>query len=432
VGCPALGPDLFAAAAELDVEALVSQVLDRNPSLPQMVAAWQAASARYPQVTSLDDPYFGATLAPASFGSSDVAAGYRLEYFQRFPFPGKLRLRGENAAAEASAAGRDVENVRQQLVEAARDAFYQFFLIDRALEVNQEALRLLREFEKNAETRYTTAQGAQQDVLLARVEIGRQRERRIILERQRQVALARINTLLHLPPDSPLPPPPRDIRVEDGLPDVRELRERALSGRLDLLALKDRIAAAQASVQLAYKEYCPDFDVTAAYDTIMGNGPMRPLAPQVGVRINLPVRLARRDGAVVEAQARLAQLQAELARQGDQAAFEVQQAFEQLRESLRGVRLYEKEVLPAARQSVKTAQVEYVAGKIPFLSLIEAERELVGLQDRYYELVAEFFRRRVALERALTGPPGIAPAPATAPRSGAGPRGGSTGATGGM
>src|SRR5262245_37323193 len=50
---------------ELTADALVEQVLARNPSLAQMVAAWQAAQARYPQVTSLDDPMFAATVGPA-------------------------------------------------------------------------------------------------------------------------------------------------------------------------------------------------------------------------------------------------------------------------------------------------------------------------------------------------------------------------------
>ena len=92
-----------APEAELDVETLVQQVLARNPSVAQMAAASQAASARYPQVTSLDDPMFGTTVAPASIGSRDVEFGYRLEVSQKFPFPGKLPLRGQNALAEASA-----------------------------------------------------------------------------------------------------------------------------------------------------------------------------------------------------------------------------------------------------------------------------------------------------------------------------------------
>ncbi len=61
----------FPQAPELSVDLLVEQVLARNPSLAQMVAAWQAASARYPQVTSLDDPTFSATIGPETIHPDD-------------------------------------------------------------------------------------------------------------------------------------------------------------------------------------------------------------------------------------------------------------------------------------------------------------------------------------------------------------------------
>jgi outer membrane protein TolC len=141
----------------------------------------------------------------------------------------------------------------------------------------------------------------------------------------------------------------------------------------------------------------------AGYNTIMGNGPMHDLAPQVGLRLNLPVRLARRDGAVSEAQSRLAQRHAELERMSDQANYEVQQAYAQVRESERVVRLYEKEVLLAAENNVKAAKAAYIPGKIPLIALIEAQRNVVSLQDRYHEAVAEYFRRLAALERAAGG-----------------------------
>ena len=57
------------------------------------------------------------------------------------------------------------------------------------------------------------------------------------------------------------------------------LRGLAVSRRPDLQALADRIAADEAALGLAHKEYCPDVEVTAAYDSIMGNGPARDLAP---------------------------------------------------------------------------------------------------------------------------------------------------------
>jgi outer membrane protein TolC len=135
----------------------------------------------------------------------------------------------------------------------------------------------------------------------------------------------------------------------------------------------------------------------------MGNGPMRDLAGQIAVRVNLPLRKTRRVAAVSEAESKLAQRRAELARMTDQANYEVQQAYEQAREAERVVRLYEKEILPAARQNVRAAQAAYIPGKIPLIALIEAQRNSVNLQDRYYEALADYFRRLATLERASGG-----------------------------
>lgn len=393
---PAAGIDLLTA------DWLVEQVLARNPSLAQMLAAWQAAAARYPQVTSLDDPMFGGTVGPASISSNEVDFAYRLEIAQKYPFPGKLRLRGQTAQAEASAAGHDVDDIRIQLVESARHAFYDYYLVERALAVNEEALRLLKEFKGNAETRYKANLVPEQDVLQADVELGRQQERQLLLERMRHVAVARINTLMHLPTNAPLPPPPKEIQVAGDLPPVEVLQIFAVGQRPDLQGLADRINAEEAALVLAHKEYWPDFEVMAAYDAFWQR-PEQDLRPQVGVRVNLPVRHARRQGAVNEAEAKLAQRRAELAKQTDQVNFQVQEAYAQLRESEKVTRLYQETILPAAEANVKAAQTAYTTGKVPFLSLIEAQRNLIGLRDRRFEVVAEYFRRRATLERMAGG-----------------------------
>jgi outer membrane protein TolC len=392
------------------VDALVQQVLARNPTLPQMIAAWQAASAKVPQVTSLEDPFFGATVAPASIGSSEVDFGYRLELSQKLPWPGKLGLRGANASAEANAAGNDLEDTRLQLIEAARMAFYDYYFVHRAIAVNEEGIQLLAAIRKAVEARFKPGLADAQEIYQVDVEIGRQRERRLLLDRLRHVATARLNTLMHLAPDLPLPPPPKVVPVGIALPQAAALRAGALSRRPDLAAARNRIAAEEASLGLANREYYPDFDVMAAYDTIMGNGPTRDLAPQLAVRVNLPVRKTRRLAAVSEAQSRIAQRRAELARMTDQANYEVQQAYEQVREAERVVQLYEKDILPAARNNVRAAQAAYVPGKIPLIALIEAQRNSVNLQDRYYEAVADYFRRLATLERAAGGSLNLAPA----------------------
>jgi outer membrane protein TolC len=371
-----------------------------------MAAAWQAARARYPQVTALDDPMVAVTVGPSSFGSNTVNPAYRLEISQKYPFPGKRALRGQSALAEARAAGNEALDTRLQLVENTLSAFADYYLADRAGAVNADNLRLLTEFRRTARDRYRRVPGAnQQDVLQADVEIARQQERGLTLERMRRVAAARINTLLNLPPDLPLPPPPREVHLGEKLPEVRGLRAAALDRRPDLRALADRIAAEQAALALACKESYPDLEPFVMYDRFMGNNSQsEDLALMVGVRLNLPVRTTRRCAAVAEAQARLAQRRAELARLTSRVNFQVQEAYEQLRESRRVLALYRGKILPAARANVEAARSAYQTGRIPFLSLLEAQRGLVGLRDRYYEAVAEAFRRQAALERASGGP----------------------------
>jgi outer membrane protein TolC len=407
----------------LSVDVLVQQVLARNPSLAQMAAAWEAASARYPQAISLEDPMFAVTLGPATYGSNTVEGAYRIEVAQKYPFPGKRRLRGENALAEAQAAGNEVNDMRLQLIEAARNAFYDYYLLARALEVNAEGLRLLRSFRDNASTRFQTGLVPQQDVLQADVEIGRQQERTRTLERMQRVAVARINTLLDMPPDSPLPPAPREIAEQKLLPDAGQLRATALALRPDLQALANRLAADQAALALAHKDYFPDFEPFAMYDRFMGNmSDNRALAYMVGVKLNLPLRVGRRDAAVAEAVAKLNQRRAKLALLTDQVNYQVQEAYEQVRESQDIVRLYKQKILSDAKLNVDAAQAAYITGKIPMLSLIEAQRSIVMLRDRYFEVVADYYRRLANLERVVGEPLAEESAKQASPTSPAGSR----------
>lgn len=387
----------------LTAEDVVRIVLERNPTLDQMRASAAVLAARYPQVISLDDPMFSFNTAPGSAWSgpgTDYAA--RVEISQKFLSPGKRGLKGTAAQAEAAAAAEDIEDARLQLAEAARSAVADYHLAVKGAGVAEENAKLLHEFRQNAETRYKTGQGPQQDILQADVEIARLEERVVSLRRARQVAVARLNTLMHLPPDGPLPPP-ADPGTHSPLPEASKLRELA-AGRPDVRAAIARVSVEEATLALAQKQYNPDVEMTAAYDGFWQGESGRPLQWQVGARVNLPVQYGRRNAAVEEARANVAKRRAELSRLTDQINFQVQEAFEQVREMDEIVRLYETRILKVAEMNVKEAQTAYTNSKVPFLNLVEAQRNRVSLTDRYYEAIAESARRRAALERVIGAP----------------------------
>ncbi|HVC92655.1 MAG TPA: TolC family protein, partial [Pirellulales bacterium] len=404
-----IDPDLYFDQPVLSADELVGQVLLRNRTAQAMVATWRAASQRYPQAVSLEDPMFNSMFAPASFASNQVQPAYILGASQKIPWRGKRPLRGEQAQAEAAGALQDVEDVKLQLAEAARLAFYDYYLVRRQLALNAENMARLVEFRDTARERYEANLARENDLLQAELELADAQRKQFELERMDGIAKARINTLLHRDPGAPLPPPPAALRAGEAPPPVEELRALALARRPDLAALAARIRAERAALALAYKDFYPDLELFARYDSFWQPDSQRDLRSQVGMNMNVPLYRDRRRAAAREAMFNLSRRRAEYEQRVDDVNQEVQAAYEQLRESRRAVELYSSLSLPRAEQNVGAARAGYEAGQEDFLRLVFAQRQFISLRDKYQEAIANYHRRRAELERVIGGPLPIEP-----------------------
>lgn len=393
--------DLFPDSQELELPQLVDAVLSRNRTLAAMRAASLSAAQRYPQARALDDPVFTSALAPASL-TSNVApgnsAGYMIGGAQKLPWFGKRSLRGDAALAESRAAQWDAADVRLQVIEAASLAYYDYFLVRQDLALNRENSAKLREFHDIAARKYEVNQAPQQDMLQAKVELAELAQRQLELERLERIAIARINTLMHRPPDAYLPPAPLRLDSPRLTMSAANLRTAALGRRPDLAAAGARLRAEQAQLQLAYKEFLPDFEVYGRYDNFWSQASLR---GQMGLNMNVPLYRDKRHAAAREAQWRVAQRRAEYEQLMDDVNREVQIAFEQFDEAQQTLGLYVEQILPAARQNVDSAQAAYEASGGDFLRLVAAQRQLIVLQERYQESIANYHRRRSELERVV-------------------------------
>lgn len=391
--------DPFFNGRELELVTLVHEVLARNPSVQAAVAGWQAAARKYPQAISLEDPMLQTMVGPGSWGDEMLDNAYAVQVSQKFPWHGKRALRGEAAKAQAKAASFDVPDAQLKLTEAARLAYLDYYLAGRLLSLNNDNVRAVREFREAADAKYQTNQVTQQDVLQADVELATLAKRRVELERSRRVAIARINTLLHRPPDCVLPPP-AELPEPPDVPAADVLRQLAIKRRPDLAAINARIQEERANLALACREFYPDVEVFGRYDTFWQEDPLR---SQVGVNVNVPIYRDRRRAAVDEETFKLRRRRAELQYQIDVVNNEVQSAYERVVESQQIVELYGSKILPVAEQNVESARSGYVAAKVDFLRLIEAQRQLIELRQQSAEANVELLRRIAECERAAGG-----------------------------
>jgi outer membrane protein TolC len=390
--------DPFRGHASLDRAALIREALRRNPGLAAARSAWAAAMARPAQESALEDPMLDGSIAPASFGSSMVDPGYKVGLSQAIPFPGKRRLRGEVALAEAEASSHEFEEARLRLAAAASLLFDEHYLAARSIERNASHLAFVEELYHGTLARYEAGTASQQDALLAESELADLLHEEVVLETAQRRTAARINTLLHRRPELPLPPPPAVLDAPTEMPvDAAALTERALAARPELRAARARAAAREQAVALARREYLPDFTISGAYDRIWQE---KDLQPMVGLALNVPLQLGRRDGALAQARAELAGARSEERRAEDAVRLAVSLAVDRLLEAHHLVDLTHERMLPVARDRLAASRAAFASGQGSFLELIDAERGLRSAELESDRAVALLWRRHAELDLA--------------------------------
>jgi cobalt-zinc-cadmium efflux system outer membrane protein len=168
--------------------------------------------------------------------------------------------------------------------------------------------------------------------------------------------------------------------------------------------LAARVRAEESAVNLALKQYYPDAEFYGRYDSFWQPASTQgDLRGQVGMNMNVPLYRNKLQAAVCEAQYRLSQRRAEYQQRQLDIQYEVQAAFEEVRESSQAAELYAKKFLPFAQQNLDAGRSNYDVGKTTFLTLAQAQRQLIEVREMYQQTLADYHRRRADLDRAVGG-----------------------------
>ena len=399
----ASGPE---SAAGEELEQLIEEALRRNPDLLVLDEEIEAARARPEQARSLPDPMVSVVYRNDGWSPSlgeQMMTNLAFMGSQALPWPGKRSLRGEIAKRGIELSIERRERGRLGLAADVRRAYWDLVLARETLVLLREQEEVWREAEGVARARYTVGQGAQQDVLRALVEITRFEQLRAEQEGEAEARRAELDRLVGRGPDDPvraggrlaLVPEPRGLEALLAEAETRSPELRAFAAAAEREGL---------AVDLARKEFRPDFAVQAGY---MNRGGLDPMW-QAGVGVTLPVRRSRLRAGLAEAEARrrAAARQIEAARA--QLRFRTRERFAALRAAETGARLYAAGLIPQAQLSYEAALANYQAGRVPFLSVLEALSTLYGDRVAHLRLLAGHERIKAALEEAgLEAAPGM-------------------------
>src|SRR6267142_6056470 len=245
---------------------LLKEAEQNNPQIRAARQGWEAARQVPSQVSTLPDPQF--SVQQVSVGSPRPFAGYTNSDFaycglgvsQDFPYPGKLRLKGEMAKRDADVVQQQYESVRRSILAGVKSAYFQLAYLSKTLGILESDGELLQQVERAADARYRSGMGSQHDVLQAQVE--RTKLLREITMHHLEVAKlqAQIKQLLNRAQSSP------DIESSD-LPETplpytfEELLCTTKAQNPEIAGAEKMVEKQKLQVDLAHKDFYPDFNV---------------------------------------------------------------------------------------------------------------------------------------------------------------------------
>lgn len=379
------------AATPLTLGAIYRDIERESPRAEAARALANAARARVPAAGLPPDPqlqlgFMNYTLPGLT--PMDPVGMTSLQLMQMIPVPGKLRLSGRIAGAQANAVGARATDVLWELRSEAAMAFYDVYATDQNIAVARETLRLLQDVRRTAEAMYRVGEGRQTDVLRAQVEIARMVEDTIRMTTMRTAMAARLNALLDRPAETVVGSLARPI-FPDSVALPGTFVERADAQRPTLRAGESEVDAAEAQAALARREIWPDLTVGIQYGQRSGEmGPERMGSLMIGGSLPIFAR-SRQLRMREEADAMREMAEADLTAMRADTRARVMGAYATLTRARNLTVLYRTTVLPQAEATVTSALAAYRVGSVDFMTLLDNRMSVNEFRQELFALEAE-------------------------------------------
>ena len=381
----------------INVDPLVQEAMERSPKILAARERHAALKEKIPQAGAFEDPMlgFGVVNLPNNFDfNQEDMTMKEISVSQKFPFPGKRGLSEEVAAKEAEAGAAEVDDIANQVVRDVKTTFYDLSHVYRAMEVTQRNKSLLEELAKITRTRYSLGQGIQEDVIRNQVEISKMVDDLIMLEQKKRALAAKLNYLLNRPQKSPVGQP-AELDFSRVAFSIEELQQQAIADNPMLKALKQEIAARRKNVELAKRDYLPDFSLKFAY----GQREDR-LDMYTGmIEMNLPIFVtSKQERKVAEGYADVRSAQAKYDGAQNEILYMIADMGSMVQRLERKNELYRTGIIPQARLQIDTAMSAYMVNKADFMTLLDSRMKLYRYELEYHDALTEYEKSLAALE----------------------------------
>jgi outer membrane protein TolC len=316
---------------------------------------------------------------------------------QKFPRGRTRALRSEQMFEQSAALDEMLGDQRLRIALSVREEYLEVLKQLKLAEINADAIGAFSDLADITQDYYATGRVQQQDVLRAAVELARVQDRGTRIAQEEDRARARLETWIG-------PAAWRELDSEwpdlGSPPTLDEIRA-GLTQHPRIVALQQRVEAADTGIELAEQRYKPEFGVDLTYGGRGGNdmdGSSRADLFSVMVMMDLPLfhknRQDRYKAAAVSEASAAAFDRDDLYRRLQSEAAMHAATLDRQRQRLA---LFEKSLLPDAEFNAEAAFSAYQAALDSLTTLMRARITEYELQLDYATLRAELLKTQARL-----------------------------------
>jgi outer membrane protein TolC len=336
---------------------------------------------------------FARTLGPFNFFQSGVLLSQRVMDLTAY--------RNYRSSKEIAYAARaNVRDSRELVILAVGGFYLQTVAAAARVDSARAQLETAQALYKQAVDRYQAGVNARIDANRSEVEMQTQRLRVISLEtdfKTQKLTLGRLiglplgqdftlTTVLEYPPVSPMP--------------LDEALEKAFATRPDLQAARAQVRAAVQARKAAQAQYTPAISITGSYFVAGVNPGQSNGMFSAGARVDFPIwRSGRIQSDVAEADAVLAQRQAEFEDACGRVDYEVRTAFLRLNAATEQVGVAASS-RTLAQETVRQARDRFEAGVANTVEVVQAQEAVAVAEQDYISAVYAHYLAALTLARA--------------------------------
>ncbi|QWD65125.1 TolC family protein [Polynucleobacter sp. MWH-UH2A] len=383
---------------QMDLRQLWDELKLNNPQLASLREAYLSAKATVPQIAAPANPQVGLVWSgmpvnsPFALGGANqpvpgypngISSNNSISVAQPLQFPGKKSLAADIADTNAEALLAQSESTYLQLGAQLSTLYYNTLATQKQLQVLKESVVRLEMIKNVAKARYSNNAAAYVEYLNAQVAQSAAEADQFNLERQLEVGIKNINTLIGRHSREKLILKGDSRRSMAPVPTLVELEDYAESSHPSLKSSALQLDAARKGVTLAKKAYLPDFQVIGSSYTPRGpfsanNGA---LFYQFELDLIIPLYFFTKEKYGVE-QAMRNQASAEASEISNrqQVVLAVNSAYAAYQQAKTATTFLKNRQVPQADAAYKVGLIQYSNNGQGFNDLLTAQTQLRNLE----------------------------------------------------